>query len=349
MVNKLSDHIQATLSFYVIGSFIGLVLLVLIINAFKKSTKVIKSIQYLSLLHIIFWVIHHLIWVFVYTRYALKGWILKSKEPILWYTYICCLNLTTVLAQCSMFTIMLARLYYTFKRSVYELSDFMIIMFLILIFIASCMLLIGLWMNNGIFEEISEETEEHGFKVYISGSSLFAIIGFLLIYLFAKKLVLLIMFTSANKTQSRLFKLAIKSSLLSFIAIMSFNAYLVTLVLLKLEVIVLDPWNDKDAWTWLYIVKFNQVITVGIEMICMYLSLGSASKLYNKCCKPCHYVCKLFIVKLVRICCQNVNIINDDELLLSVSDTNTIKSDNIALTRVPSSTEMTTYTDKTTE
>ena len=344
MVNKLSDHLQATLSFYVVGTFIGLIILGLIIHSFKQRSKVIKSLQYLSVLHIIFWVLHHLIFVFVYTRYALKGWIFKSKEPVLWYTYVCLLNLTTVLAQCSMYTIMLARLYYTFKGSVHELNDYVIIIFLILIFIASFLLLFGLWVFNGVFDDLFslsvKRAEFMGSKIYISASGLFVGIGLLLIYLFAKKLISLVSFTSMNKTQTRLFRLAIKNSLLCFIGIASFNAYLIIWMLLGLNVIELDPWDDNDAWKYLYITYFNQVITVAIEMICMYLSLGSASKLYDKCCKPCHYVCQYVIVKLVRICCHNVNFIKGDQMLLSRS--------NVELENAPDSPKNATSTEMTT-
>ena len=305
MANKLSDHLQATLSFFVIGTFIGIVILILIIIGYHRdkrihSHKMIKSIQYLSGLHVIYWIIHHLIFVFVYTHFALKEWILKETYTALWYTYVCGINLTTTLAECSLFVIILARLYYTFKESRYKLPNYMVIIFLILIGIASFMLLFGLLIYSSVFEDISASLVKSGSKIYVSASFIFAFVGLALVFTFTKKLIQLTLYQSNKESQYKLFQIAIKNSLLSIISVVSFNIYLFTLTLLDLGVIKLDPWNDKDAWLWLYIVYFNEVIVVAIEMICMYLSLNNTSNLYDRCCKPCHCICEVIMVKIIN-------------------------------------------------
>ena len=312
MVNELSVALQFQLSIYIIGAVFGGIILILMIRMYMRHVpdmQTNKSLQYLSILHIIFWIIHHLIFVFAYVWYAYNGAI--ATDTILWYIYVSGINIMTTLAEFSLFMIILGRLYYTFKGSMHELPRYAITFFIILIFMGCLLLLLGLWIYNGILENIStaKRLQEYGPQIYTSGSLILVSVGLCLIFIFTKKIVTLTVSQLIKVKQSKLFKIAVKTSMLSTIAVLAFNAFIIPLMLIDSEIII-DVSATNNEWEWIYIVRVNEVITVSIEMVCMLLLSNTTNSLYDKCCVPCHYLCRSLMILIMWIrfrCSKNRN------------------------------------------
>ena len=178
-----------TLTTHIIGILICIRVLFAMFKSYKSNNNIYKFAQGLLIFHVFSWLSRYIIEIIGIICDLLNYFINPITTPIVWYSFTISNRTFETLGECSLFALLLYRLYVTFIGSPYQLTKYGFIILVSILIIIGVLQIIGrVIMTDVIISVIYPFQHKIGATMIIIVSCFYMLFGITLIYLFTKKL-----------------------------------------------------------------------------------------------------------------------------------------------------------------
>eukprot|EP01084_Bolivina_argentea_P228621 386098_1 len=302
-----------------IGFIYCCIFLILCIYHFCISTTILTNeisvLQFLIGLYVGFWTLKYL-FATTYVGLLYYDEINNNEQDIIQFTQRICGGIATKL----LYVIIIIRVYYTFKDTIYKLDLNVFFIYFSLLFVS--------WIIDLIADIYVVILKYHIFNLFYGLQSIMELtLGIVFIYQFNHRLFQLICSQSsydfhygsarnnngtthtpyttstvANKNNNVISDMMHKDSLIlnpkqiSFLHIITKNTLLATTAIISYDIFIITcsilELHPYDITNLMVPLHFIQIFATFIEMLCIYLTFNWSENTYNICCKYCHKHCQ---------------------------------------------------------